>query len=295
MKIHKSISQLTGREQTDLRKVTKRLVENISPELIFCYGSRVAETVTRSCFTQKRRNEDCLAMYDLVIIISDNEQFEDTIITTLAERLLKKDVLANVIVHREGFVHTEIEEGNFFFSWIFRSAIILYDKNNALKRMPPLTTKTKCFKMYPQTAHAVREHFANAKSYLSAAGEQYRNNVYADSLYLLNQSAVSSCKSVIRGCLGYEIISPGLGKLISLTCNFTEEIFNVLPRDTKEERHLFSLLSEVPTADKNNELGTLHPEEISILLERVQQMQQVSEDIKHQKAALTTLLQIEED
>jgi hypothetical protein len=142
--------------------------------------------------------------------------------------------------------------------------------------------------MYPETVLAVKGHFTNARSYLSAAREQYKGKAYAGTLYLLNQSAVSSCKSVIRGCLGYEIINnPGLEKLINFTLNFTDEFFNVLSRGTKEERHLFSLLSEVPTADKNQEQEELlRPEEISILLERTQQMQQLSEKNIQQKIAL---------
>jgi hypothetical protein len=78
-----------------------------------------------------------------------------------------------------------------------------------------------------------------------------------------------------------------LEKLINFTLNFTDEFFNVLSRGTKEERHLFSLLSEVPTADKNQEQEELlRPEEISILLERTQQMQQLSEKNIQQKIAL---------
>jgi hypothetical protein len=148
MKIHQSISQLTGRGQSDLRKIANRLVENISPELIFCFGSRIEHSIRRSSFTQKRREDDCLPMYDLVIIISDKEQFDDVIISALTERLLTKDALTNVIVRRENLVYTEIEEGSFFFSWIFRSAIILYDKKNTLRRMPPLLSKPDYFKMY---------------------------------------------------------------------------------------------------------------------------------------------------
>jgi HEPN domain-containing protein len=146
--------------------------------------------------------------------------------------------------------------------------------------------------MYPETVHAVRRYFTNAKSFLSAASEQYKGKAYAETLHLLNQSAVSSCKSVIRGCLGYETDNQELLKLISLTLNFTEEIFDVLPCDTKEERHLFSLLSKVPTADKNQDGNKFRPEDIGILIDRIQQMRQVSEKVIQQKIAL---LQMEED
>jgi hypothetical protein len=48
----------------------------------------------------------------------------------------------------------------------------------------------------------------------------------------------------------------------------------------------------VPTADKNQDGNKFRPEDIGILIDRIQQMRQVSEKVIQQKIAL---LQMEED
>ncbi|HEY4065172.1 MAG TPA: hypothetical protein VGM30_24900 [Puia sp.] len=135
MKAHSSISHFTAKEQNALHNIKNRIVDHVGPLIIYCFGSKARIYTQRSCFTTKKTKEEWDFSCDLLIIVPD-----DTIIGANTFKEVYQSTApfgeVNVIIHPLDFVINHLKEGNLFFSWVHRSAIILYEKSNAIRLLP---------------------------------------------------------------------------------------------------------------------------------------------------------------
>ena len=282
MPIHTSISHFTGKEQNNLHHITKRIVENIAPENIFCYGSRLIHEINRSCFTHRRKSESYSCMYDLVIIISDGEKLGEDAVRQFAENIANKFARANILVHRKGFVSNEMQEGNFFFSWLYRSAILLYSKEKWPNVILPILPK-KDSVMFPESFSRMKQLLNDAQSFLSTAREHRKEKAYSMALYMAKQSIESSCMALLFGCAGHSWGLKDMAKLLNQTQNLTMEVIAFFPQNTREEKRLLSLLLAATGTAYTNELNNPTSIEVLILIDRVQQVKQIVETLIQQK------------
>ena len=285
MKIHKSISQLTGKEQNDLHIISKRIVENIQPQFIFCYGSRVKTNLTRSCLTEKHRVEGIACYYDILLVISDEEPLEDKAILLFAERLLRKEVQVNVIVHRIGYIYQQLLQENFFVIKVFESAIILYDKVQKLQSMPLTKIKVKHTAMLHSIYLLYKCLFDESKVFISKGEVYYRENNYAQAALLLKQSVIYSLKALVMAGTGYEMATDNVERLVRFTENFTDLALYLIDDNTYEGKRLYKLLtSNIPVDAMNRE--SLTPLECNVLLDRSKMLRQQVNDFLFKNATL---------
>lgn len=242
MKMHQSISQLTGIEQKELSVIAEGLRVFLGAEVIFCYGSRIARQTNRSCFTPKRRVEDASTDYDLVVIVNDNNPSDEDSLRKTAGWLTTRNSGVHIIVHKASFVKEEMDKGNFFFTWLYRSAIILYDKHNSWLHYKDRLSRPDCIKLHERIQETIGSLLQKAESCILTASDQMGDNSQALALALDSQALVYACKAAIMGCLGYETTTGDPEYLINCTLNFTDAINGIFPRDTEEEEELFYLL-----------------------------------------------------
>jgi HEPN domain-containing protein len=282
--MHTSISHLTGKEQNDLHHITKRIVENIGPELIYLYGSRLVHEINRSFFIEKRRTETFTSMYDLVIIISDEERLEEGAIRIFCENIARQYGKVNLIVHRKDYLIQQIVEGNFFFCWIHRFAIMLHSR----EKLPEFVLKGKSkavATLYKEVYPGFTKFQANAKSYLRTARERQKEKAYPIALHMVKQSVENSCQSLIYSCTGYLAATGNLPRIFNYTRNFTADAISIFPENTKEEKRLFQLLVDAAGTSHTNELRNATTIELIILIDRAEQMYQLSERLFHKRMA----------
>lgn len=285
MKIHKSISHLTGKEQNDLHIISKRIVENIQPQFIFCYGSRVTTNLNRSCLTEKHRVEKTTCCYDILLVVSDEEPLEDNAILLFTERLLKKEVQVNVIVHRIGFIYQQILKENFFIVKIFESAIILYDKIQKLQSMPLTTMKVKHTAMIQSIYLLYKTLFDESKVFISKAEACYAENNYVQAVHLLKQSVIRSLKALVMAGTGYAIATDNIERLVRFTENFTDLAGYLIDDDTNEGKRLCKLLTfNMPADGVDKELPT--SVECYVLINRAKFFRQQVNDFLFKNATL---------
>jgi uncharacterized protein len=287
--MHTSISHLTGKEQNDLRHISKRLVEAITPEFIFCYGCRTMHSISRSCFLQTRRTEKYSSMYDIAIVLSNDMKVEDAAVRIFATNVIGNYANANIIVHRKSSAFGAIEEGNFFYSWLFRSAILIYSKSpmpqqQQIRHLP----KSKAI-MYPETVVQLQQLQVKAHSYLVTAKEYYKQKIYAQSLLMLKNAIDWSLKSLIYGCTGYLADDLDMESLFNFTRNFTSDAVNLFPQNTKEETRLFQLLVEATGIAHTNEFKNATAFELIILSDRANRLHQTSKNLIQKAKAILQL------
>jgi len=272
MKLHQSISHLTGKEQNDLRHIAKAIATSLQPPMVFCYGSRLSQQIRRSCFLQKKRNESSDAVYDLLIILNDNEPLQESTAATIVQRIVGDGVKTTVLVYRLFYVKQQLMEGSFFFSWIHRSAILLINRNNIFTQLPPQRKKTKTVAMFTETYTEIKRCLENTKSLLAEVNDKWELQPYAVTLQLIRNAAKEIIKAFIYTGLGYNADDLSLETMISLSGNFSTVIPGLFPCNTPEEDHLYLLLTDKII------LTDLQPETLLILFARVKELKQKVND-----------------
>jgi hypothetical protein len=274
MKLHQSISHLTGREQTDLRHIIKTLSVTVHPLLLYCYGMRSSRHLHRSCFTQKRKNDSGHSVYDLLIIIHDKEALTDEAVALVAKRMIGSSTNATILVHRFSFMKALLLEMNFFFTRVHRSAILLINRDNSFAQLPPQNKKTDILATSQQTNAAIKGRLDKAKSLLTAIQEQWTVQPYGTTLSLIKEAATEILKALLLTALGYDAIGCSIEMMIRLSENFTTIAADLFPGNTVEEKNIYSLLT-AETVPEN-----ISHQSMVVLLNRVKGLKQKVNDYR---------------
>ncbi len=141
MKTRQSINHFTGREQNSLNNIAKKIVDRLQPLVVYCWGSDFSNGIKRNCFSITKKREEWSFYCDLLIIIPNNVVVGDGIQEQIAE-LTQPFGKVRAIIHPLDFLAAELKNGNLFFSWVHRSAIVLYEKGNIREQLlPPVSKK----------------------------------------------------------------------------------------------------------------------------------------------------------
>jgi hypothetical protein len=272
MKLHQSISHLTGKEQNDLRHIAKAITTSLRPAMVFCYGSRLSQQIRRSCFLQKRRDESTTAVYDLLIILDDTDTLQESGAATIAQRVTGNFATTTIVVYRLSYVKQQLMDGNFFLSWIHRSAILLINRNNMFMQLPSQQTKTTAFPMFTETYTDIKKCLDNAKDILAVANGQWALQPYTDTLQHIRNAAQEIMKAFIYTGLGYNDTGLAIEIMAALSANFSTVFHDLFPRNTPEEEHLYLLLTGPDT------LTEIQQETLLILFKRVNKLKQKVND-----------------
>lgn len=145
MKTRTSINHLSGMEQNALRSIKKKIVERLSPLLIFCFNSSATQSVNRNCFSSDDRTEDWYFSCDLLIVVPDDLAI-DSDTKKEVEESVEHFGKVRAFIHPLDFVVQQIKEENLFFAWVQCIGIVLYDKNNSLSLLPAPISNYKEYK-----------------------------------------------------------------------------------------------------------------------------------------------------
>lgn len=135
MKTHNSISHFTSKEQNNLHCIKKKIVEHLHPLIIYCVGSNISHSITRSCLASEKRTEEWEFECELLVVLSnDNTHQQDALqeIERLAEPFGRVEA---TIYTLDSFVQ-RLQEEDVVMSNIRRKAILLYEKDNATQQLP---------------------------------------------------------------------------------------------------------------------------------------------------------------
>jgi hypothetical protein len=242
-----SISHFTGREQNDLNHIRKRIAQNLQPALLFCYGNRVSCYLQRSCFLQKKRSEQSVAAYDLLMVLDNHDPLNTETAEIIAQKLVGGQVRITMTVLSMSDLVKKLEEGDFFLSLITRSALVLINRNNSLKQPGSQKGTLSTVEMYRETWIAVEQKIHQAKRCLEETKVSFKNENYVEALVNVAQSILHSSTALLRAGFGYEMEPIPIEKAIHLSQNFTSLLSGLFPGNSKEEQEIFAFLTQRET------------------------------------------------
>ncbi len=175
-----------------------------------------------------------------------------------------------------GELNRELEKGRYFYTDIKKEGVMLWDSGGyTLARRRKLN--------YAEIAQMAGEYFEEKFSFandlLIDAKFDYSREKYKLCSFHLHQAAENFLRTIPMVFILYGYKDHDLEALLNYAKTYTLEVCDVFPRDTEEERRLFSLLQAAYVQARYNRNFAVSREDIDALLPRIERLREVTEKV----------------
>jgi HEPN domain-containing protein/predicted nucleotidyltransferase len=280
--VNTSLSHLPEHKQKQLKEIAGIIVRAVDPEKVILFGSHATGRWVEHRYTEGGITYEYISDYDILVITKSGESRKDYEIQDLIENRCVYKTPVTVITHDIDFINKMLTEGQYFFSDIEKEGILLYDAGTTpLAERKPLS---------PGEAKAVAQAyydqwFLSAKEFVEVARFCLQRGQLKIGAFNLHQATERTYNAIILVHTGYKPKTHNLDKLKRYAKRFSEELEGVFPDHTPEEKHLFDLLKRGYIDTRYKETYEITAEELTILIDRVSQLQAIAEKLCLEKIA----------
>jgi len=277
-----SLSHLPDSKQHEILRIAEIIKELANPEKIILFGSYAKGTFTEHTYTGRDGiRYEYISDYDLLVVTKDaiEKSYElDDQITNRA-RMYKASV--NMEIHDIAYINEGLEFGQYFFSDIVKEGIVLFDRGSVQFSIPR--------ELSPKEEMEIAQNYFNkwfkrGVAFLKDVDSHLKENELNEGVFLLHQIAESFYYTVLLVFTGYKPKTHNLGKLRKQAKQLSEDLYHVFPAESsKKEKYLFDLLKKGYVDARYREDYVITKEELSLLVERVKEMQAIVERISSSK------------
>jgi len=256
---------------SELKRVTDFILsQKIRTEKIICFGSTIKSTKNTSCF---ENNEDEtksseLNKYYILLVPSIEEKQADVVIQQRIEQALKQFAEVTIIIHRMQEINQALQNGNSFFTTIYKKGMLLYDSDNE-----PFIGPTEGEEISKRTTKREKlwnKWFELSENFLSGArfyAKEQKNNL---AIFMLHQTLQHCYSGMLRVLTGYRTNTNGLSRLLRLIENIIPESKFSGTYNTPENTRLTKLLLKGFGDARYNDKFEATPEEVETLINRIE-------------------------
>jgi uncharacterized protein len=278
-----SLAHLPEYRRKEIEKAVQIIVETVAPEKVVLYGSHATGEWAEDRYVEGHVLLDYESDYDILVVTKTGDIRKDYEITDQIVNRCRYRVPVNVITHDIDYVNEQLRKGQYFFSDIVKEGILLYDAGSTDFEKP----KELSIEERKAIAEAdFHKWFTSAKEFLIDAKNAFNRDSFKNSIFHLHQATERTYNAIMLVFTGYKPKTHNLDKLRSFTKEFSKELLNVFPKDSKEEEHLFDLLQKGYIDARYKDDYNITKEELSILFERYEHMQEITERLCIEKIAL---------
>ncbi|WP_375319060.1 HEPN domain-containing protein [Candidatus Tisiphia endosymbiont of Oplodontha viridula] len=173
-------------------------------------------------------------------------------------------------------VNSQLEKGHYFFSDIKKEGILLYDSGEfqlAEAKNLPWTERR-------QIAEKDYEYwFTKGAEFFLECGYPLERGNYPFSAFLLHQATESFYNAILLVFSSYKPKLHDIRKLGSIAGNYNEELWQIFPHSSIEQRQCFRLLEQAYIEARYNKDYNITKEQLLYLIDRVKKLKTVTEKI----------------
>jgi len=280
------LSFLPEHKQRELKGIVTVLIPRFAEiEMIILFGSHARNTWVEDYYTEKGNTYSYISDYDLLIVLSKNNQANNHILTqAITQRLrdMHLRVFAQPIYHGIEFVNHELAEGSYFFGDIKKEGILLFTTNRyqlAEKRdLSPAEVQTKAQEYFNQWFESANEFYTGFSDFL-------KRESYKLAAFMLHQAAERYYGAIQLVFTAYKPKTHNLEELAALAKACDMEFSKAFPMGSKLEQERFDLLKRAYVEARYNADYTITKDDLDYLSERVQVLRNLTEHICRQKIA----------
>lgn len=278
----KSISYLPKRKQEDLiflvREINKRLPQ---AEMIILYGSYA----TGKFVEYDERVEfgvptSYMSDYDILVVTSGiSDKKAGNVLDNIDDLYYKDPDYQTPVQFINDDIKTlnrQLEEGRYFYTQVKQEGIVLYDsKKFKLARRRKLNFK----EIQQQAQEYFSEKFESAQNKLIMAQFAIEKGLYKEAIFNLHQVSENLYYAIRLAFTLRSNKQHNLAKLSASVKRHSEELAKVFPRDTVEEKRLFTLLKDAYVEARYNPNFLVTKEDIDALLPKVELLRDITKRI----------------
>lgn len=275
----KSILHLPKRKQEDLyflvHEITKRLPQT---EFIILYGSYA----TGKYVVYDERVEfgiptSFMSDYDILVVTSGiSDKKVGNLLDNIDDLYYKDPELQTPVQFINDDIKTlnrQLEEGRYFYTQLKQEGIVLYDSGKfKLARRRKLNFK----EIQEQAQEYFNDKYESAEGFLRGAKFYYSDKNFKLSSFLLHQACENYYYSIRLAFTLRSNKQHNLSKLSASVKRHSDELAKVFPRDTPEEKRLFTLLKDAYVEARYNPKFLVTKEDIDALLPKVELLRDIT-------------------
>ncbi|MBO9730780.1 MAG: HEPN domain-containing protein [Chitinophaga sp.] len=277
-----SLDHLPQDKREQLNQVVQVIIDSVQPEKIILFGSYARGKWVEDQHMEGHILHEYVSDYDILVVTRRGDERVEHDVQEMVEARCNFYTPVTIIVHSIDYVNARLSEGQYFFSDIKKEGILLYDANNIplaeQRDLSPTDRKNIAQEDFDTWFSTAREFLIDTENAL------YRKSLKNAAFYL-HQAAERTYNAAILVFTGYKPRTHNLGRLIRLCRDFSPEMATVFPNNTKEETHLFNLLKKAYIDARYKKDYAITEEELSVLIDRIKQLQAITERICGEKIA----------
>jgi HEPN domain-containing protein len=268
-----SLDHLEPAQRRELETAKRIVVQAVRPEKIILFGIFSMEAEARSFSEGLPRG---IGAYDLLVVTSQGDRRSDYELQDIIENRCRDEVAVTALVHDIGYVNRRIAEGQYFFTQIRRSAILLYDAGRT-----PLSNAVECD--LAQVRWMAEQDFdrwrRQSRAFFRSAEFNLDAGEWKIVLFMLHQAAEQIYQAILLAFTGYKPTTHNLDKLRRYTNRFSVELALLFPRNSEEEDRLFRLLLSGYVDARYKEDFVVVEGDARLLTGRVRQLLEIAERV----------------
>ena len=222
--------------------------------------------------------------YDILVIVNKKELVEEYKVWHIAEDRISIRVRQplNLLVHTLEEVNDALREGQYFFTDIRREGIVLFERDSReLAEAGNLTAEE--YKVIAEKHFS--QWFNSANEFFDTFFDDMKKERFNKSAFELHQATERYLACLLLVLTNYKPYTHNLTPLNSLAISQDERIAEVFPQESKIQRRRFQLLKNAYVDARYSEHYTITQEELEWLAERVQYLQELTEQLCQAKIA----------
>lgn len=261
-------------ESAQLKLISDKILQQFSVEKIICFGSKINNIQTRSCFAIEQdlsaTSED-LNCFSLLVVPVTGEVINDISIQQRIEEDCKFIANIAVVVDRMANINQALSNGSSFYTTIYHKGNVIFDNQKELFVTPGVgeNTNKRVIKREKFWEHwySLSSGFLKGAKYFG----QEQNNELA--VFMLHQALQHCYSGMLRVLIGYRTNSNSLRRLLQLIENaLPDSSLAPFRKTTPEYARLTALLLKGFSDARYNDKFDVSASDVSKLISRIEEI-----------------------
>ena len=276
------VNHLPLEKQKELDLLAELLKHCKGVEMVILFGSYARGNWVEDMYTEKGTIYEYKSDYDILVVTTyDDLKNNYTIEKKVAKESVGKILTStSLIFHSIKHLNQALTMGNYFFKDIKKEGVVLFDsgkfKLQNPKKLTPEESQQKAQDYFDQW-------FTSANGFFKTYKFNFTEQDYHLAAFQLHQSVERYYTTILLVFIDYRPKEHDLERL-DLRVRNCDTRFNIFPRETGEEKHLFELLRKayIDARYKMDEYS-ISKSDLAYLANKVSQLKDLTKEICEEK------------
>lgn len=263
----------TAKIQEEIRNISNLLVSRVHPYMVVLFGSHARGDWVSDYYVQDHILYDYNSDYDILVVVPTKDIKNDITLWNDIQKEIHKltRVSINLVVDTPDFIHTQLQESNYFYLDIKKEGVILYDTGDFSFNTPNgLTIAGKKPKRTKEMLQKELDFWeSKAKLFYADYVHNIKDGSYNNASFHLSQVTESLYFAVLVVITGYKPKAHNLDRLIHLVNELTPDLLDIFETNVIREKKAFELLKRAYIDARYKKDYSIDKEDLDYLEHRV--------------------------